>query len=131
MALIASVCLFPPSFRGKRTSFQSPSLISFVTHFLSYHSFNCNCLLEHCLWQILLLRKRKELIPRCSHRHRMVQLVQEIVENLFCNQVGYPDGLFGVDIIELPITEQGSCYVIVFQDFLTKWPLVSLHPIKI
>ena len=35
--------------------------------------------------------------------------------------------IFGVDIMELPITEKGNCYVIAFQDFLTKWPLVFPH----
>lgn len=29
-----------------------------------------------------------------------------------------------VNIMELPVTTQGNQYVIVFQDFLTKWPLV-------
>ena len=30
--------------------------------------------------------------------------------------------------MELPVTEQGNRYVIVFQDFLTKWPLVFPAP---
>ena len=30
--------------------------------------------------------------------------------------------------MELPITQQGNRYVIVFQDFLTKWPLVYPAP---
>ena len=34
----------------------------------------------------------------------------------------------GVDIMELPITERGNKYVIVFQDFLTKWPLIFPAP---
>ena len=33
-----------------------------------------------------------------------------------------------VDIMELPITKRGNRYLIVFQDFLTKWPLVFLAP---
>ena len=39
-----------------------------------------------------------------------------------------PFQMFGVDIMELPITEKGSRYVIVFQDFSTKWPLVFPAP---
>ena len=35
-----------------------------------------------------------------------------------------PFQVMGVDIMELPLTERGNRYVIVFQDFLTKWPLV-------
>ena len=30
--------------------------------------------------------------------------------------------------MELPVTQQGNQYVIVFQDFLTKWPLVYPAP---
>ena len=36
--------------------------------------------------------------------------------------------IFGVDIMELPITKSGKRYVIVFQDFLMKWPLVFPAP---
>ena len=39
-----------------------------------------------------------------------------------------PFQIIGVDIMELPITERGNKYVIVFQDFLTKWPLVFAAP---
>lgn len=39
-----------------------------------------------------------------------------------------PFQILGVDIMELPITQQGNRYVIVFQDFLTKWPLVYPAP---
>ena len=35
-----------------------------------------------------------------------------------------PFQIFGMDIIELLITEKGNRYVIVFQDFLMKWSLV-------
>ena len=39
-----------------------------------------------------------------------------------------PFQIFGMDIMELPMTERGNRYVIVFQDFLTKWPLVFPAP---
>ena len=39
-----------------------------------------------------------------------------------------PFQILGVDIMELPVTEKGNRYVIVFQDFLTKWPLVFPAP---
>ena len=39
-----------------------------------------------------------------------------------------PFQIIAVDIMELPLTEQGNRYVIVFQDFLTKWPLVFPVP---
>ena len=34
--------------------------------------------------------------------------------------------IVGVDIMELPKTSNGNRYVVVFQDFLSKWPMVSL-----
>ncbi len=36
--------------------------------------------------------------------------------------------IVGVDIMELPQTSQGNRYVVVFQDFLTKWPMVFPVP---
>ena len=42
--------------------------------------------------------------------------------------VQHPFQIVGLDIMELPKTEQGNRYVIVFQDFMTKWPLVFPAP---
>ena len=39
-----------------------------------------------------------------------------------------PFQIWGVDIMELPRTTKGNQYVIVFQDFFTKWPLVFPAP---
>ena len=36
--------------------------------------------------------------------------------------------IVGVDVMELPLTEQGNRYVLVFQDFLSKWPLIFPMP---
>ena len=36
--------------------------------------------------------------------------------------VSRPFQIVGVDIMELPRTDSGNRYVLVFQDFLTKWP---------
>ena len=36
--------------------------------------------------------------------------------------------ILGVDIMELPKTSKGNQYVVVFQDFLTKWPMVFPVP---
>ena len=35
-----------------------------------------------------------------------------------------PSQIWGIDVMELPKTAKGNRYVIVMQDFLTKWPLV-------
>ena len=42
--------------------------------------------------------------------------------------VNRPFQIFGVDIIDLPKTERGNKHVIVFQDFLSKWPIVFPLP---
>ena len=42
--------------------------------------------------------------------------------------VNKPFQIVGVDIMELPKTAQGNKYVLVFQDFLTKWPMVYPIP---
>ena len=39
-----------------------------------------------------------------------------------------PFQILGVDVMELPKTSKGNKYVIVIQDFLTKWPLVYPAP---
>ena len=42
--------------------------------------------------------------------------------------VGRPFQIAGMDIMELHVTANGNCYVIVFQDFFTKWPMVYRVP---
>ena len=39
-----------------------------------------------------------------------------------------PFQIIGVDIMDLPVTESGNRHVVVFQDFLTKWPLAFPVP---
>ena len=39
-----------------------------------------------------------------------------------------PFQILGVDIMKLPRTKRGNRYVIVFQDFFTKWPMVFSVP---
>ena len=36
--------------------------------------------------------------------------------------------IMGVDIMDLPEIEMGNCHVVMFQDFLTKWPMVIPVP---
>ena len=42
--------------------------------------------------------------------------------------VSRPFQIVGVDIMELPQTNRGNKYVLVFQDFLTEWPLAFPMP---
>ncbi len=39
-----------------------------------------------------------------------------------------PFQIVGVDVMDLPITTQGNKHVVVFQDYLTKWPMVYPLP---
>ena len=43
------------------------------------------------------------------------------------NPVGGPFHRVGVDVLQLPLTESGNCYLLVFVDYLTKW--VEAFPI--
>jgi transposase InsO family protein len=42
--------------------------------------------------------------------------------------VSRPFQIVGVDVMELPKTDRGNRYVLVFQDFLTKWPFAFPMP---
>ena len=42
--------------------------------------------------------------------------------------VSRPFQIWGVDIMDLPKTEQGNQHAIVFQDLFTKWPMVYPAP---
>ena len=42
--------------------------------------------------------------------------------------VGGPFDHVGVDVLQLPLTQQGNRYVVVFMDYLTKWPEVFAVP---
>ena len=39
-----------------------------------------------------------------------------------------PFQIIGVDVMDLPVTDSGNHHVVVFQDFLTKWPLAFPVP---
>jgi len=42
--------------------------------------------------------------------------------------VSRPFQIVGVDVMDLPLTKSGNCHVVVFQDYLTKFPLVFPVP---
>ena len=42
--------------------------------------------------------------------------------------VSKPFQIIGVDVMDLPITEDGNKHVVVFQDYFTKWPMVYPVP---
>ena len=48
--------------------------------------------------------------------------------HLFLIPVQRPFQIIELDMMELPVTNRGNRYVVVFQDFLTKWPMVYPVP---
>ncbi len=42
--------------------------------------------------------------------------------------VNRPFQIVGVDVMDLPVTTNGNKHVVVFQDYLTKWPMVYAIP---
>lgn len=44
------------------------------------------------------------------------------------DNIQHPFQIIGVDIMDLPKTKQGNIHVVVFQDFLTKWPMIYAVP---
>ena len=39
-----------------------------------------------------------------------------------------PFQIIGLDIMDLPMTDQGNKHVVVFQDYFSKWPMVFAVP---
>ena len=50
--------------------------------------------------------------------------VRKIIQSLKPIPVSHIVQIVGVDIMEFPKTQSGNRYVVVFQDFLSKWPMV-------
>ena len=46
------------------------------------------------------------------------------MSSLYPIAIQRPFQIMGVDVMDLPKTIDGNCHVLVFQNYLTKWPLV-------
>ena len=42
--------------------------------------------------------------------------------------VSRPFQILGIDVMDLPVTDQGNKHVVVIQDLFTKWPMVFAVP---
>ena len=81
-------------------------------------------LIRHWWWDRMYKDTQKLTgnCPQCTgggHHHR---------PPLHPIPVSQPFQIVGVDMMELPRIDKGNRYVLVFQDFLTKWPLVFTMP---
>ena len=57
-----------------------------------------------------------------------VPLLLELVPLLHLISVDHPFQIVGIDIMEPPVTANGNHYVIMFQNFFIKWPMVFSAP---
>ena len=57
-------------------------------------------------------------LPECVSRNGSGRQTKPPLNSI---PVGGPFHLMGVDVLQLPVTEAGNKYVVVFADYLTKW----------
>ena len=86
-----------------------------------------NALVRHWWWEGMYVDAQKfsKSCPECAivtggGRHHQPPLHPIPIQR--------PFQIMGVDIMELPRTEKGNKYVVVFQDFFSKWPMVFPAP---
>ena len=84
---------------------------------------------RHWWWETLY----KDAVSHCRNSPECA--IVSVVGRVNCPllhpiPVHRPFEIWGVDIMELPVTVKGNRYVVVFQDLFTKWPLVFAVPDK-
>jgi len=94
-------------------------------HFSGAKLFNA---LSHHWWWPTLYQDAVDFCKNCAECTVVSGRGRKCVPSLHPIPVQRPFQILGVDIMELPTTERGNRYVIVFQDFLTKWPFVFPAP---
>ena len=97
----------------------------YAGHFSGGKLYNTIC---RSWWWPTMYRDVMEYCKNCPDCAVVSGTGRKYVPPLHPIPVQRPFQIFGVDIMELPVTERGNRYVIVFQDFLTKWPLVFPAP---
>ena len=80
--------------------------------------------LTHKWWWEGMYSDAIEYVENCPERTIVSGSRRHYKPPLHLIPVNRPFQIIGVDLIELPKTRKGNKYVIVFQDYLTKWPLV-------
>ena len=84
--------------------------------------------LRRCWWWPTLYKDAVDFCKNCAECAVVSGVGRRRRPPLHPIPVQRPFQILGVDIMELPVTRHGNRYVIVFQDFLTKWPLVFPAP---
>ena len=94
-------------------------------HFSGPKLFNGLC--RHWWWPTLY-KDAVEFCKNCAECAVVSGVGRKAVPPLNPIPVQRPFQILGVDIMELPMTATGNRYVVVFQDFLTKWPFIFPAP---
>ncbi len=94
-------------------------------HFAGIKLYNTLC--NHWWWQTMY-RDSISFCKNCAECAVVSGTGKHQPPPLHPIPVQRPFQIVGVDIMELPVTEKGNRYVVVFQDFLSKWPFVFAVP---
>lgn len=94
-------------------------------HFSGRHTFSA--LARHWWWESMYSDTLKyvENCPECTITAGMGKHYNPPLHPITASR---PFQIVGLDLMELPQTQKGNRYVIVMQDYLTKWPLVYAVP---
>ena len=86
-----------------------------------------NCLAKHWWWEGMYADTHHYCrnCPQCTISTGSGRQLKPPLQPI---PVSRPFQIIGVDIMDLPKTSRGNQHVVVFQDFLTKWPLVFPTP---
>ena len=84
--------------------------------------------LSRCWWWKGMHRDAMQFVRNCPECAIVSGGGQVYRPPLHPISVRRPFQIMGVDIMDLPLTQQGNRHVVVFQDYLTKWPLVFPVP---
>ena len=97
----------------------------FGGHFSGQRTFNKLAL--HWWWNCMY-SDTMEFCKNCPQCAAVSGFVRNHKPPLHPILVSRPFEIFGVDIMELPMTSSGNSYIVVFQDLFTKWPFVFPVP---
>ena len=87
-------------------------------------------LLRHWWWEGMYsdTREHCKSCAQCAIVTGTVVVVGKLKPPLHPIRVQRAFQIVGVDVMHLPVTESGNKHVLVFQDFLTKWPMIYPIP---
>ena len=84
-------------------------------------------LAAHLWWEGMFQHAQKfaRTCPECNFAVGIGRITRPLLHLI---PVSRPFQILGIDIMDLPLTEQGNRHTVVVQDLFTKWPLVFTVP---